>query len=73
MIPAAAELDRLLAEMRGAATAAGRLLLDGLRQPKSIRHKGAVDLVTEHDLRAERLIRDHLTASVPEMTLANRR
>lgn len=43
----------------------GALLLEGYRQPFEVRKKGAIDLVTDFDLRAEALIREGLSAAFP--------
>ena len=60
------ELDGVLTEMRRVAADAGALLRQGLRNPKKISYKGAVDLVTEYDTRAEDLIRESLTKTFPD-------
>lgn len=45
-------------------------LMDAFRKPMSIEHKGGpYDLVTEHDLASERLIRDGLTRAVPDSVI----
>ncbi|MDJ0763993.1 MAG: inositol monophosphatase family protein [Myxococcota bacterium] len=59
------ELDELLRETRGVAREAGALLLEGLTKPKQVTFKGAIDLVTQYDLRAETLIRERLEARFP--------
>jgi myo-inositol-1(or 4)-monophosphatase len=42
-------------------------LVDAFRRPMSVEHKGGpYDLVTEHDLASERIIRDGLTRAVPD-------
>ena len=51
-----AQLDEILEAARSVADDAGALLLDGLGRPKRVAHKGAVDLVTDFDRRAEELI-----------------
>jgi myo-inositol-1(or 4)-monophosphatase len=48
-----------------AARAAGKLLRDQLGAPRQIRHKGAIDLVTEMDHQAEELISEMLRAAFP--------
>lgn len=56
-----AEIDELAELARALAVEAGALALDGFRRPRSdVRHKGAVDLVTETDLAVEALIRERL-------------
>lgn len=45
---------------------AGEILLEGYRKPLEIRKKGAIDLVTDYDLRAEAFIREGLGAALPE-------
>lgn len=49
-----------------AADAAGRVLLEHLEKGVSVRHKGAVDLVTEADRRAEETIVRRLRQSFPD-------
>jgi myo-inositol-1(or 4)-monophosphatase len=44
---------------------AGALILDGLGRSRDIRHKGAIDLVTEYDLRSERLVVDAIRHAFP--------
>jgi myo-inositol-1(or 4)-monophosphatase len=44
---------------------AGALILDGLGHTRQVRHKGAIDLVTEYDLRSERLIVDGIRQAFP--------
>jgi myo-inositol-1(or 4)-monophosphatase len=61
------QLDDILGEMRGAATDAGKILLDGLGKPTQIEYKGAVDLVSQYDRRAEDLIRKRLGRSFPDI------
>ncbi len=48
------------------ATLAGQLLLDQLGRAREIAFKGAINLVTEMDRRAERLIVDHLQKAFPD-------
>jgi myo-inositol-1(or 4)-monophosphatase len=47
------------------ARSAGALLLDGLGHTRQVRHKGAIDLITEYDLRSERLIIDGIRQAFP--------
>jgi myo-inositol-1(or 4)-monophosphatase len=44
---------------------AGALLLDGLGNAHQVRHKGAIDLVTEFDLRSEQLILEGIHRAFP--------
>lgn len=44
---------------------AGALIADGLGHTRQVRHKGAIDLVTEYDLRSERLIVDGIRRAFP--------
>ncbi|KRE41321.1 inositol monophosphatase family protein [Knoellia sp. Soil729] len=45
-------------------------LMDAFRRPMSVEHKGGPhDLVTEHDLASERLIREGLTQAVPDSVI----
>ncbi len=45
---------------------AGALLRDGFGHAADVRHKGAIDLVTEYDLRSERLIVDGIRRAFPQ-------
>ncbi|MEB3283776.1 MAG: inositol monophosphatase family protein [Candidatus Sericytochromatia bacterium] len=47
------------------ARAAGKLLREGLNQPRTIRFKGAIDLVTEMDIAAEKIILEAIRANFP--------
>ncbi len=61
------EIARALAVAREVAAEAGRLLLEGFRTGAHVKKKGsAIDLVTEWDLRSERLVRDRLAAAFPD-------
>lgn len=56
------------AEVNAVATIAreaGALLLKGFRGERQVEHKGAIDLVTDFDIAAERLIRGRLTEVFP--------
>ncbi|MGB5106457.1 MAG: inositol monophosphatase family protein [Candidatus Zixiibacteriota bacterium] len=48
------------------AKAAGKLLFDNSRKTRQIQFKGRIDLVTEMDLRAEKLIVSRLRKALPE-------
>ena len=48
---------------------AGKLVREGYRTTKTIRHKGVVDLVTEYDVRVETLILKRLSEHFPDYTL----
>jgi myo-inositol-1(or 4)-monophosphatase len=52
-----------------AATRAGKLLLEERGKPRQITKKGEVDLVTEMDRRAERLIVEMLRSAFPEHSI----
>lgn len=43
----------------------GELILDGLGRTQQVRHKGAIDLVTEYDLRSEALIMEGIRRAFP--------
>ena len=49
-----------------AARAAGEIALAGFRRGTAVKLKGAIDLVTEYDLQAERSIRSMLSQAYPE-------
>ena len=55
----------LLGQVERAVLEAGDLIIEGIERPKSIRHKGAIDLVTETDLAVEELLKKRLAAIVP--------
>ncbi len=61
---------RALAEIRDTACAlaleAGALLREGWRRAPRVTKKGAIDLVTEFDLRSEALLRERLARTFPE-------
>lgn len=65
----ARQLDEILAAVRPIADAAGALLLEGLDGPKTVDHKGEVDLVTDFDRRAQDLIADELLKIYPDFAL----
>lgn len=44
----------------------GEVIVDNWNRPHNIRHKGAIDLVTETDLEVERRLREKLGALLPE-------
>ncbi len=49
-----------------AARSAGAVLAKGFYQPKSIKFKGEIDLVTEYDVAAERVIVDKISSVYPD-------
>lgn len=59
-------LREALAVAKDAAGEAGRLLLSGYRAGVDVRNKGAIDLVTEFDLRSEAIIVKRLRDAFPE-------
>lgn len=61
----ARELDELLEAAAGIAGEAAALLASGFGRAHAVEHKGAVDLVTEYDRRAEELIVGRLLAEFP--------
>ena len=50
----------------GIATEAGALLMEGWRSDPAVREKGAIDLVTDFDLRSEARIRERMAAAFPD-------
>ncbi len=60
------ECKRALEVAERVAAEAGTLVLDGWRSSGDISHKGKFDLLTEHDLRSEALIRRALEAAYPK-------
>jgi myo-inositol-1(or 4)-monophosphatase len=63
------ETAKFLSVAWDAANAAGRLLRETWRQPKSIDYKGAIDLVTSVDLEAERRIVEVLQKNFPRHSI----
>lgn len=61
----AAELAHIRDEAREIAEDAATLVLGGYRSGARARKKGAVDLVTDFDLRSEALIRERITRAFP--------
>src|SRR5690606_8221294 len=59
------ELDVWLTEATRIAEEAGKLLMEGWRGAPAIQKKGAIDLVTEYDLRSEALIRERMREAFP--------
>ena len=59
------ELEKALAVAEEAALDAGTLAMEGWRAGAAISKKGRFDLLTEYDLRSERLIRERLGTSFP--------
>jgi myo-inositol-1(or 4)-monophosphatase len=57
--------SKFLAEAKGAALAAGRMLRAGLDGGRHVSYKGVVDLVTDFDLRSQELILSRLAAAFP--------
>jgi myo-inositol-1(or 4)-monophosphatase len=57
--------DRLQLAMQ-LARRAGGLLLDGYGHATQVRHKGAIDLVTEYDLKSEALLIEGIRAAFPD-------
>ena len=58
------DLDQYINEVK-AALDAGTLAMEGWRTGAAISKKGRFDLLTEYDLRSERLIRERLGSSFP--------
>jgi myo-inositol-1(or 4)-monophosphatase len=60
-----ADRRRAFAVAHAAAARASAYLRGAARAARTVRHKGAVDLVTEHDLASEEMIRKDLLAAFP--------
>jgi myo-inositol-1(or 4)-monophosphatase len=58
-------LDKEMRLARQAALAAGEILRRGRQKQKTLMLKGRVDLVTQYDLRSEKVIIDHITKTFP--------
>ena len=63
------ELDAALARALEIARRAGALLREGQARGFSVDHKGAVDLVTDYDLRSEQLVVESLRVAFPGHTI----
>lgn len=59
------DLDEALAVARRLAVEAGSFLKQGYRSGAEVRKKGVIDLVTDYDLGAERLVRQGLVEAFP--------
>jgi myo-inositol-1(or 4)-monophosphatase len=66
---AAIDVGRVREVAVSAATAAGALLLARMNSIREVRHKGAVDLVTDVDLASEQLVCSTLMAAFPTHTV----
>jgi len=64
-MPIAAECQEAMEVAEHIAREAGSLIMEGFRTDAAISNKGPVDLLTEHDLRSEALIREQLTRRFP--------
>lgn len=62
-------LDEWLTEATAIAVDAGKLLLNGWRGDLRVHKKGAIDLVTDYDLRSEALLRERMTRAFPSHAL----
>jgi myo-inositol-1(or 4)-monophosphatase len=60
------DLKHALGVALGAAEEAGRVVLDGFRSGFAIQKKGPIDLVTEFDVRSERVVRARIAAAFPD-------
>lgn len=63
------DADHVLATAAAAAREAGAILLEEFRHPQKIEYKGEVDIVTQADLRSERLITARLREAFPEYSI----
>jgi len=60
---------KAIERLKTIAIEAGKLVREGYRTTKTVRHKGLVDLVTEYDVRVETLILKRLSEHFPDYTL----
>lgn len=56
----------LLRFAKNLAREAGDILVRGYNKPRTVSHKGAIDLVTDTDLKSEKLIRRRISANYPD-------
>ncbi len=66
LIPDSIDLEKILSVARDTALEAGGILAEGYAQPKSIRYKGDIDLVTQYDLASEKVILSRLKSAFPD-------
>ncbi len=59
-------LSKILSVAQGAALEAGQMLLSHLRTDFRVSKKGRIDLVTEMDLKAEKIIVDRIRLDFPD-------
>ena len=64
-----AEAARLAAVALEVASSAGQIAAQGFRKPKSIVHKGDIDLVTDFDTRTEEHIRERIASLTPGLSI----
>ena len=65
----ATEFETWLETATAIADEAGGVLMEGWRREPAVRKKGAIDLVTDFDLRSEELLRDRMGRAFPEHAL----
>ncbi len=65
----ATEFETWLETATAIADEAGEVLMEGWRRDPAVRKKGAIDLVTDFDLRSEELLRDRMGRAFPEHAL----
>ena len=58
--------DKIIQAAREAALKAGRMLRENIGKSSEISYKGTVDLVTNFDTQAQRMIFDHLSSCFPD-------
>ncbi len=61
-----AQLVDIAAQTQKAVLKAGEIIREQWSQPKDIRHKGRIDLVTQTDLQVEALLKEELQTLLPE-------
>ncbi len=62
-------MDEVLRVATKIAREAGEILMQGWRRAPAVRKKGAIDLVTDFDLRSEALLRERMRDAFPEHAL----
>ncbi len=62
-------LEKIVLDAGKAAFAAGKVLTDLFHKPHQIRYKGEIDLVTEADVAAEKVILDMFAKSCPDIAI----
>lgn len=58
--------EKLRPDLENIVRKAGKIVVENASKPRTIRHKGRIDLVTETDLAVEEMLKESLAALLPE-------